>query len=367
MVKVAVVGVGNCVSALVQGVAYYRQHPDAPGRIRKTINQLEVGDIEFTMAFDVDASKVGRPLREAIWGGRNNTLKLCELPRDFATCPVFRGPTLDGLGSNYRSAIEEAPELDERDCFKVAVDSLRGSTDVLVNAIPVGSEAASRWWAKVALEAGVAFVNTIPAFVCHDEQTRNEFKRRSLPLVGDDIKSQFGATLVHRRLASDAERRGYHIDAQYQLNFGGNMDFQNMLNGERLGTKKASKRAAVETLLGRELGDTCHISPTGYVPFLVDRKICYLNLGMTGFGGAPAECEVKLTVWDSPNWASCVADLVRIAYLAKKGGYGGYLAAPSAEYCKSPVYPGTDDDARLATDLFLARYPLTDRGTTPCG
>ncbi|MCX7852994.1 MAG: inositol-3-phosphate synthase [Caldilineales bacterium] len=352
-VRVAIIGVGNCASALVQGVYYYRDadpNDFVPGLMHVNLGGYHVRDIEFTAAFDVDADKVGYDLSEAIFRGQNNTVRFAEPP--YLGVPVYRGMTHDGLGHYLGQVIEEAPGP-----VAPIVDILRDTkTDVVINYLPVGSEVATRWYVEQVLEAGCAFVNAIPVFIAREPYWQARFKRAGLPVIGDDIKSQVGATITHRVLTRLFEERGVRIDRTYQLNFGGNTDFLNMLERSRLQSKKESKTNAVTSQLTthRLDGRNIHIGPSDYIPWLDDRKWCYIRIEGTTFGDVPINMEVKLEVWDSPNSAGVIIDAVRCAKLALDRGLSGALVAPSAYFKKSPPVQYTDDVARRLVEDFIA-------------
>ncbi|MEX6429885.1 MAG: inositol-3-phosphate synthase [Ferrimicrobium sp.] len=333
-VRVAIAGVGNCASSLIQGVHYYKNaSPDdeVPGLMHVQLGDYHVSDLEFVAAFDVDATKVGVNLSKAIFAGRNNTIKFADVPDSQIT--VQRGPTLDGLGKYYRESIEESP-IDPVDVVEV----LRAArVDVLVAYLPVGSEKAQKFYAQACLDAKVAFVNAIPVFIASDPEWAAKFTAAGVPIVGDDIKSQVGATIVHRTLARLFEDRGLVIDRTYQLNVGGNMDFKNMLERERLESKKISKTQSVTSQIdhGIEANDV-HIGPSDHVPWLEDRKWAYIRLEGRNFGDVPLNIELKLEVWDSPNSAGVIIDAVRCAKIALDRGEGGPLLGPSAYFMKSP-------------------------------
>ncbi len=333
-VRVAIAGVGNCASSLIQGVHYYRDaspEDEVPGLMHVQLGDYHVSDLEFVAAFDVDATKVGVPLTKAIFGGRNNTIKFSEVPESQVT--VQRGPTLDGLGKYYRESIEESP-VEPVDI----VETLRAvRADVLVAYLPVGSEKAQKFYAQACIDAKVAFVNAIPVFIASDPEWAEKFTAAGVPIVGDDIKSQVGATIVHRTLARLFEDRGLVIDRTYQLNVGGNMDFKNMLERERLESKKISKTQSVTSQIdhGIEANDV-HIGPSDHVPWLEDRKWAYIRLEGRNFGDVPLNIELKLEVWDSPNSAGVIIDAVRCAKIALDRGEGGPLLGPSAYFMKSP-------------------------------
>jgi myo-inositol-1-phosphate synthase len=350
-VRVAVAGVGNCASSLVQGVAFYRDADPAaevPGLMHVSLGGYHVGDVEFSAAFDVAAAKVGRDLADAILAEPNNTLRFAPVPA--AGVEVRRGPTLDGLGRYLRAVVPESTAgVDD-----VARTLRETGTDVLVSYLPVGAQEASHWYAEQALRAGCAFVNCIPVFIASREDWRRRFEEARLPIVGDDIKSQVGATIVHRVLANLFRERGVRVDRTYQLNFGGNTDFLNMLERDRLESKKISKTQAVTSQLGRELpaGDV-HVGPSDHVPWLTDRKFCHIRIEGTAFGEVPLSCELKLEVWDSPNSAGVVIDAVRCAKLALDRGIGGALLGPSSYFMKSPPRQYTDAEARRRTEAFV--------------
>ncbi len=350
-VRVAIVGAGNCASSFVQGVEFYRDARGAdpiPGLMHNVLGGYGVGDIEFACAFDVDANKVGRDLGEAIFRLPNNTMRFADVSK--LDAPVLRGHTLDGLGQFYRAEVTESSE----EPVDVAAELRKRDVDVLVSYLPVGSGLATRHYVAQALEAGVAVVNCIPVFIASDPEWERRFKEANLPIVGDDIKSQVGATIVHRQLAKLFEDRGITIDHTYQLNFGGNMDFRNMLERERLASKKLSKTNAVRSNVTQEIADQdVHIGPSDHVPWLDDRKWAYIRLEGRGFGGAPMSVEMKLEVWDSPNSAGVVVDAVRCCKLALDRGVGGSLVGPSAYFMKSPPVQYPDEVARQMTDDFI--------------
>ena len=349
-VRVAVVGVGNCASSLVQGVEFYRNvnGGPAPGLMHSEIGGYHVGDIQFVAAFDVARGKVGRDLARAIFAYPNNTEQFAQVPDIGVT--VARGPTLDGIGKYLQDVVKEAKEAP----VDVAADLRAARTDVLVSYLPVGSERATHWYAEQALAARCAFVNCIPSFIASDPAWSERFESRGLPLIGDDIKSQVGATIVHRVLANLFRERGVRVDRTYQLNVGGNTDFQNMLERERLGSKKLSKTRAVTSQLSQALPEAdVHIGPSDHIPWLTDRKWAYIRLEGTTFGNVPLNCEVKLEVWDSPNSAGVVIDAVRCAKLALDRGIGGALVGPSSYFMKSPPKQFTDEEARRRTEHFI--------------
>jgi len=350
-VRVGIVGVGNCASSFVQGLSYYKDaqgNEPVPGLMNIELGGYHISDIEVSAAFDVSASKVGRDVSEAIFTAPNNTQRFATVPKSGIV--VHRGKTLDGLGKYLRDEIEESQE-DEAD----VTDILRRSrTDVLVSYLPVGSQKATEWYAERALEAGCAFVNCIPVFIASNPEWRRRFEERGLPIVGDDIKSQVGATIVHRVLANLFRERGVRLDRTYQLNFGGNTDFQNMLERERLESKKISKTQAVSSQLDIPLApDDIHVGPSDHVPWLTDRKWAYIRMEGTTFGGVPLNVELKLEVWDSPNSAGIVIDAVRCAKLAMDRKIGGALTGPSSYFMKSPPQQFTDSEARDRTIRFI--------------
>jgi myo-inositol-1-phosphate synthase len=350
--RVGIVGVGNCASSFVQGLTHYRDAQDnepVPGLMNAEIGGYGVADIAIASAFDVNARKVGLDVSDAIFAPPNNTERFASPPR--TGVPVRRGPTLDGIGRYLEGVV---PESDEPEADVTAV--LRDSrTDVLVSWLPVGSQKATEFYAERALEAGCAFVNCIPVFIASDPAWRRRFEERGLPIVGDDIKSQVGATIVHRVLTNLFRERGVRLDRTYQLNFGGNTDFQNMLERERLESKKISKTRAVTSQLDVPLAaDDVHVGPSDHVPWLTDRKWCYIRMEGTAFGGVPLNLELKLEVWDSPNSAGIVIDAVRCAKLAMDRGIAGALTGPSSWFMKSPPTQFTDAEAREATLRFMA-------------
>ena len=350
-VRVGIVGVGNCASSFVQGLSYYKDakgNAPVPGLMNVELGGYHISDVEVSAAFDVNASKVGRDVAEAIFAEPNNTQRFATVPQSGII--VNRGRTLDGLGKYLRETIEESPD-DEAD---VAAILRQSKTDVLVSYLPVGSQKATEWYAERALEAGCAFVNCIPVFIASNPEWRKRFEERGLPIIGDDIKSQVGATIVHRVLANLFRERGVRLDRTYQLNFGGNTDFQNMLERERLESKKISKTQAVSSQLDIPLpASDIHVGPSDHVPWLTDRKWAYIRLEGTTFGGVPLNMEVKLEVWDSPNSAGIVIDAVRCAKLAMDRKIGGALTGPSSYFMKSPPQQFTDNEARDRTIRFI--------------
>ncbi|MFL5079884.1 MAG: inositol-3-phosphate synthase [Microvirga sp.] len=350
--RVGIVGVGNCASSFVQGLSYYgeaKANEPVPGLMNVELGGYHVGDIEIASAFDISADKVGLDVAEAVFARPNNTQKFSAVPRTGVT--VRRGKTLDGLGKYLREEIPEAagPEANVAEILD------RSRTDVLVSYLPVGSQQATEYYAEQALEAGCAFVNCIPVFIASDPKWRRRFEARRVPLVGDDIKSQVGATIVHRVLTNLFRERGVRLDRTYQLNFGGNTDFQNMLERERLESKKISKTQAVTSQLDMPLAaEDVHVGPSDFVPWLTDRKFAYIRMEGTTFGGVPLNVELKLEVWDSPNSAGIVIDAVRCAKLARDRGIGGALIGPSSYFMKSPPQQFTDNEARERTARFIA-------------
>jgi myo-inositol-1-phosphate synthase len=351
-VKVAIAGLGNCANSLIQGVEYYKDaDPDLsiPGLMHVQLGDYHIGDVEFVAAFDVDASKVGQDAAKAMWAGENNTIqfaKVGDLGLD-----VLRGPTFDGLGKYYVGMIEESNEKPV-DVVRALKDS---GADVLVSYLPVGSQEATEFYADAALDAGVAFVNAIPVFIASNQEWAQRFVDAGLPIIGDDIKSQVGATIVHRQLARLFEDRGVKIDNTYQLNFGGNMDFMNMLERERLISKKISKTQSVTSQIERKINsDSVHIGPSDHVPWLTDRKWAYIRLEGTSFGDVPLNAELKLEVWDSPNSAGVIIDAVRCARIALDRDLAGPLLAPSSYFMKSPSVQYHDSVAHDNVEAFIA-------------
>ncbi len=351
-VRVAVVGVGNCASSFVQGVHHYRgadPRDPPPGLMHVDLGGYAVGDIEVVAAFDIHVGKVGRDISEAILVHPNNTMVFCRPPASGVV--VQRGPTFDGIGQYMADEIEEAPAPP----VDVAQALREARADVLVSYLPVGSQRATEYYATQALEAGCAFVNCIPVFIASNPVWAKRFEKRGLPIVGDDIKSQVGATIVHRVLANLFRDRGVRIDRTYQLNFGGNADFKNMLERERLTSKKISKTQAVTSQMeGQPQADDVHVGPSDFVPWLSDRKWAHIRVEGTTFGGAPLNVELKLEVWDSPNSAGVVIDAVRCAKLGLDRRIGGPLLGPSSYFMKSPPEQYTDHEARERTLRFIA-------------
>jgi myo-inositol-1-phosphate synthase len=352
-VRVAIAGVGNCASSLVQGIEYYRNAEpgdDVPGLMHVVLGGYHVRDVEFVAAFDVDATKVGLDLGKAIFSGQNNTVRFCHNVPD-AGVMVQRGPTLDGLGKYYRLTIEESP-VEPVDVAQALRDA---RADVLVSYLPVGSEDAQKHYAQACIDAGVAFVNAIPVFIASNPEWAAKFEAANVPIVGDDIKSQVGATIVHRILARLFEDRGMVLDRTYQLNVGGNMDFKNMLERERLESKKISKTQSVTSQLENGIADDdVHIGPSDHVAWLEDRKWAYIRLEGRNFGDVPLNVELKLEVWDSPNSAGVIIDALRCAKVALDRGIGGPLLGPSAYFMKSPPVQYTDAEAHEMVENFAA-------------
>jgi myo-inositol-1-phosphate synthase len=350
-VRVAIIGVGNCASSLVQGVNFYRdaqENDQVPGLMHVNLGGYHVGNIEFTAAFDVVDTKVGKDLSQAIYAHPNNTIKFAEVP--FLNVPVERGMTHDGIGKYLTQIVEKAPGP-TADIVGILKET---KTDVVINYLPVGSEMATKWYVEQVLEAGCAFVNGIPVFIASQDYWANRFRERGLPIIGDDIKSQVGATILHRVLTSLFVDRGVRLDRTYQLNFGGNTDFLNMLERERLESKKISKTNAVTSMLPYELPkDDVHVGPSDHVPWLTDRKWCHVRMEGTTFGDVPLNVEAKLEVWDSPNSAGVIIDAVRIAKIALDRGIAGPLIGPSAYLMKTPPKQFQDNIAREMIEAFI--------------
>jgi myo-inositol-1-phosphate synthase len=354
-VRVAIIGVGNCASAFVQGVHYYRDANPAervPGLMHVDLGGYHVRDIEFTAAFDIDRTKVGKDLGQAIWAGENNTIAFAKVPKRLGV-PVHRGMTHDGLGKYLSQKITKAPG-ETADIVSILRDT---HTDVVVSYLPVGSEQATKWYVEQVLEAGCGFVNCVPVFIAREPYWDRRFKAARLPVVGDDIKSQVGATIVHRALARLLADRGVKMLRTSQLNVGGNMDFYNMLERERLESKKISKTNAVTSIMDEKLpAEDVYIGPSDYVPWLTDRKWAHIRVEGQAFGDVPLNIELKLEVWDSPNSAGIVIDAVRCCKLALNHGVGGQIDGPSSYLMKSPQHQRPDDQARADTEKFIARY-----------
>jgi myo-inositol-1-phosphate synthase len=363
-VRVAIIGVGNCASSLVQGVEYYKDAEPGtfvPGLMHVDLGGYHVSDIEFTAAFDVTSDKVGKDLADAIWAHPNNTIKFADVPKTGVT--VHRGMTHDGLGKYLSEVVEKAPgETDD------VTGILRETgTDVVVNYLPVGTEDGTKWYAEQILNAGCAMVNCIPQFIARENYWQRRFEERGLPIIGDDIKSQVGATITHRVLTSIFRDRGVRVDRTYQLNFGGNADFMNMLERERLESKKISKTYSIKSTLPYELEDkNIHVGPSDHVPWLEDRKWAYIRVEGTAFGDVPLNAELKIEVWDSPNSAGVVIDAVRLAKLALNNGISGTLGGPSAYLMKSPPKQYTDSKAYDLVEEFIrknARKQVKEKAT----
>lgn len=350
-VRVAIIGVGNCASSLVQGVEYYKNAVETdriPGLMHVSLGGYHIHDIEWSAAFDVVDTKVGLDLAEAIYAYPNNTYKFCDVPK--TGIKVDRGMTHDGLGKYLSQILKKAPGP-TADIVKILKDT---GTDVVINYLPVGSEMATKWYVEQILEAGCGMVNCIPVFIASSKYWGERFKERNLPIIGDDIKSQVGATITHRELASLFVDRGVQIDRTYQLNFGGNTDFMNMLERERLESKKISKTGAVTSMIPYKLDEeNIHVGPSDYVPWLHDRKWCYIRMEGTTFGDVPLNMELKLEVWDSPNSAGVVIDAVRCVKLALDRGISGPLLAPASYFMKTPPEQYKDDKALEVTEAFI--------------
>ena len=350
-IRVAIIGVGNCASALVQGVEFYKDANEdefVPGLMHVALGGYHVRDIEFVAAFDVNAAKVGQCLSEAIFAAPNNTYKFSDVPCNGVV--VKRGPTLDGLGKYLQQTVPQSSE----ESVDVAAVLREARAEVVISYLPVGSEAATQFYAEQVLAAGCAFINCVPSFIASKAEWSRKFEEKNLPIIGDDIKSQVGATITHRVLTNLFRERGVRLDHTYQLNFGGNTDFQNMLERERLESKKISKTNAVTSQLDYEISnDDAHVGPSDYVPWLQDRKFCYIRMEGTTFGNVPLSCELKLEVWDSPNSAGVVIDAVRCAKLALDRGIGGALIGPSSYFMKTPPQQFTDAQAHERTEAFI--------------
>jgi len=356
-VRVAIIGVGNCANSLLQGVEYYKDAPDdqfVPGLMHVNLGGYHVRDVEFTAAFDVVKGKVGKDLSEAIWAHPNNTIKFADVPK--TGVKVSRGMTHDGIGKYLSQIVEKAPGKTD-DIVGILKET---KTDVVVNYLPVGSEMATKWYAEQILEAGCAMVNCMPVFIAREEYWQKRFADAGVPIIGDDIKSQVGATITHRVLTTLFRERGVHLDKTMQLNVGGNSDFLNMLERERLESKKISKTNAVTSMLDYDLGaQNVHVGPSDYVPWLTDRKWAYIRMEGSAFGDVPLNAELKLEVWDSPNSAGIVIDAVRLAKLALNNGVSGSLVEPSSYLMKSPPKQIVDDEARHLTEAFITKYRYT--------
>jgi len=351
-INVAIIGIGNCCSSLVQGIHYYKKAKDVefvPGLMHVNLGGYHISDINFVAAFDIDKNKVGKDLAKAIYVSPNNTYKFCDVPE--LGVKVERGMTHDGLGKYLSQIIEKAPGQ-TADIVKILKET---KTDVVISYLPVGSEEATKWYVEQILDAGCGFINCIPVFIAREKYWQQRFAERGLPVIGDDIKSQVGATIVHRVLTRLFRDRGVKLERTYQLNFGGNTDFLNMLERERLESKKISKTNAVTSQLDYKLDpNDIHIGPSDYVPWLTDRKFCHINMEGRTFGGVPLKLELKLEVWDSPNSAGVVIDAIRCCKLALDRGMKGAILAPSAYFMKSPPVQRTDDEARRQVEEFIA-------------
>src|SRR5947208_1552452 len=353
-VRVAIIGVGNCASSFVQGVEYYKNAKPGervPGLMHVDLGGYHISDIEFSAAFDIDADKVGKDLSEAIFSGQNNTVRFAEVPK--LGVEVQRGMTHDGIGKYLSQVITKAPG-ETSDVVRILQET---KTDVVVSYLPVGSEEATKWYVEQVLAAGCAFVNCVPVFIAREPYWQRRFEEKGLPIVGDDIKSQVGATITHRVLTSLFRERGVRLDKTMQLNVGGNSDFLNMLERERLESKKISKTNAVTSMLDYDLGaQNVHVGPSDHVPWLTDRKWAYIRLEGSSFGDVPLNVELKLEVWDSPNSAGIVIDAVRLAKLALNNGVAGALEGPSAYLMKSPPKQIVDDEAYEQSEEFIKKY-----------
>jgi myo-inositol-1-phosphate synthase len=351
-IRVAIVGVGNCANSLVQGVTYYKDaslDQEIPGLMHAVVGGYHINNVKFVAAFDVDAKKVGLDLAEAIWASENNTIKFSEVAK--TGVPVLRGTTLDGLGKYYKETITESTAAP----VDVVATLKQEHVDVLICYLPVGSEAAAKFYAQCALDAGCAFVNALPVFIASDPVWEKKFKDAGLPIVGDDIKSQVGATITHRIMAKLFQDRGVRLDRTYQLNVGGNMDFKNMLERDRLESKKISKTNSVTSQLDHDLGEkNVHIGPSDYIPWLDDRKWAYVRLEGRAFGDVPLNLEYKLEVWDSPNSAGVIIDALRCAKIGLDRKIGGALLSPSSYFMKTPPVQYTDEQAHVKTEDFIS-------------
>jgi myo-inositol-1-phosphate synthase len=350
-IRVAIVGIGNCASSLAQGIHYYRdakEDENVPGLMHVKVGPYHIRDIKVVAAFDVDSNKVGRDVADAIWVEPNNTIKFSDVPETGVI--VQRGPTMDGFAKYYRETVQES----DAEVVDVATVLRESQADILINYLPVGSEEATKWYMMQALDAGCAVVNCMPVFIARNEEWRAKFEAAGVPIVGDDIKAQFGATITHRALAKLMSDRGLKLERTSQLNVGGNMDFKNMLEKERLESKRISKTDAVVSQLNHDIEpNNVYIGPSDYVPFLDDRKWCYLYLEGTEFGDVPVRVELKLEVWDSPNSAGVAIDAIRCCKIALDRGIGGAIYAPSAYFMKSPPAQYSDADAREMLEAFI--------------
>lgn len=351
-IRVAIVGVGNCANSLVQGVTYYKDaalDQEIPGLMHAVVGGYHINNVKFVAAFDVDAKKVGLDLAEAIWASENNTIKFADVAKTGVT--VQRGVTLDGLGKYYKETIQESTAAP----VDVVATLKDEQVDVLICYLPVGSEEAAKYYAQCAIDAGCAFVNALPVFIASDPVWEKKFKDAGLPIVGDDIKSQVGATITHRIMAKLFQDRGVHLDRTYQLNVGGNMDFKNMLERDRLESKKISKTNSVTSQLDHDMGSkNVHIGPSDYIPWLDDRKWAYVRLEGRAFGDVPLNLEYKLEVWDSPNSAGVIIDALRCAKIGLDRKIGGALLSPSSYFMKTPPVQYTDEQAHSKTEDFIS-------------
>jgi myo-inositol-1-phosphate synthase len=351
-IRVAIVGVGNCANSLVQGVTYYKDaaiDQEIPGLMHAVVGEYHINNVKFVAAFDVDAKKVGLDLSEAIWASENNTIKFSDVAK--TGVPVLRGVTLDGLGKYYKETIQESTAAP----VDVVATLKAEEVDVLICYLPVGSEEAAKYYAQCALDAGCAFVNALPVFIASDPVWARKFEDAGLPIVGDDIKSQVGATITHRIMAKLFQDRGVHLDRTYQLNVGGNMDFKNMLERDRLESKKISKTNSVTSQLEHDLGaKNVHIGPSDYIPWLDDRKWAYVRLEGRAFGDVPLNLEYKLEVWDSPNSAGVIIDALRCAKIGLDRKVGGALLSPSSYFMKTPPVQYTDEQAHNKVEDFIS-------------
>ena len=360
-INVAVIGIGNCCSSLVQGIQFYKKARDIdmiPGLMHVNLGGYHISDINFVAAFDIDKNKVGKDFSEAIFVKPNNTFKFSDVPK--LGVKVERGMTHDGLGKYLAQIIEKAPGP-TADIVKILKET---KTDVVINYLPVGSEEATKWYVEQVLDAGCAFINCIPVFIAREKYWQQRFEKMGLPIIGDDIKSQVGATIVHRVLTRLFMDRGVKLERTYQLNFGGNTDFMNMLERERLESKKISKTNAVTSQLNYKMDpDDVHVGPSDYVPWLLDRKFCHIRMEGRTFGDVPLNLECKLEVWDSPNSAGVVIDAIRCAKLALDNGLKGALTAPSSYFMKSPPIQYTDDEARRMVEEYISEMSKTKPDT----
>ena len=351
-IRVAIVGVGNCANSLVQGVTYYKDaavDQEIPGLMHAVVGGYHINSIKFVAAFDVDAKKVGLDLADAIWASENNTIKFSEVAQ--TGVPVQRGVTLDGLGKYYKETIQESTATP----VDVVATLKEEEVDVLICYLPVGSEEAAKYYAQCAIDAGCAFVNALPVFIASDPVWEKKFADAGIPIVGDDIKSQVGATITHRIMAKLFQDRGVHLDRTYQLNVGGNMDFKNMLERDRLESKKISKTNSVTSQLDHDMGKkNVHIGPSDYIPWLDDRKWAYVRLEGRAFGDVPLNLEYKLEVWDSPNSAGVIIDALRCAKIGLDRKIGGALLSPSSYFMKTPPVQYTDEQAHVRTEEFIS-------------